>query len=86
MPVCARTVQQPDGSLVLALDPAVSDLTTCAYLVETGSPASAWAELGSLTIPQAEQIGMAVVLVWAVAWTFRVIGKSISSFESSQNE
>lgn len=86
MPVCARVIQQPDGALVLALDPAASDLSSCAYVVETGSATSAWSELGNLTIPQAQQVGMGVVLVWAIAWTFRVLAKSISSFESSQNE
>lgn len=85
MSICARAVQQPDGSLLLALDPTNPNLATCPYVVETSSM-SAWTELGNLSIENAQEISVAVGVLWAVAWTFRVLAKSLSPFESSENE
>lgn len=85
MAVCAKTLQQQDGTLLLALDPAQTNLATCAYVVETGT-ASGWRELGELTVADANVIGTYVGVVWAVAWAFRAIGKSIFLNESSQND
>lgn len=84
MPVCARAVVQPDGSFLLGLDPAVTDLTTCAYVVETGS-ASGWRELGNMSIGDAQVIGAYVGVVWAVAWGFRVIAKSLAISSESES-
>jgi hypothetical protein len=41
MAACARAVQQPNGSFLLELDPAATDLTACQYVVQSG------AELGN---------------------------------------
>ncbi len=71
MAVCARTVQQPDGTLLLALDPAVSDLSTCAYVVATG------AELGaspfSMTAEEGGVVSAGLISCWAIAWGFRQV-------------
>jgi hypothetical protein len=77
MPVCARAIQQPDGTLVLALAPTVTDLSTCPYLVEDGA-SNAWRELGNMSIEDAQVIGVAVGLLWAGAWGFKAIRKAIS--------
>lgn len=84
MAVCARAVQQPDGSFLLGLDPAVTDLTTCAYVVETGS-ATGWRELGNMSIDNATEIGSYVGVVWAIAWGFRAVAKSLS-LQGPENE
>lgn len=84
MAVCARAVLQPDGSHLLALDLAVTDLTTCAYVVETGS-ASGWRELGNMSIGDAQYISAYVGALWAVMWGFRMVAKTLS-IESSTNE
>ena len=78
MPVCARAVQQPDGALYLALDPTTQDLSTCAYLVDDGA-SNAWRELGNMSIENAQVIGTAVMLVWAVAWGFKAIARAITN-------
>lgn len=36
MAACARAVQQADGTLLLVLDTAATDLATCAYVVQSG--------------------------------------------------
>jgi predicted esterase YcpF (UPF0227 family) len=75
--VCARAVLQPDGSFYLALDPTVTDLSTCAYVVEDGA-SNAWRELGNLSLENSQVIGVSVGLVWAVAWGFKMIIRSIN--------
>lgn len=72
MAVCARAVQQPDGTLLLALDPTNSDLSTCPYVVDDGA-SNAWRELGDMSIENAQVISMAVGLCWATAWGIRAL-------------
>lgn len=82
MPVCARAVQLPDGTLVLALDPVATNLSTCPYVVEDGAT-NAWRELGNMSLENAQQIGMYVGAAWAVAFAARVIIRALSL---NQNE
>lgn len=84
MPVCARAIQQPDGTLLLALDPTNQNLSTCQYLVDDGAT-NAWRELGNLNLKDAQDISVAVGLLWAGAWVFRTIGRAIPS-ESNESE
>lgn len=84
MSVCARAIQQADGTLVLALDPTVKDLSTCAYTVEDGA-SNAWRELGNMSIENAQQIGTLVGVVWAVAYTFRLLIEAVKTFESPES-
>jgi hypothetical protein len=80
MPVCAVLITEPDGSSVFALDTSQqTDLSTCAYVVQTGSdftPINFWQNLGP---DDALTICTAVALLWAVAWGFRQVGKAINS-------
>lgn len=78
MPVCAKAVQQPDGSFLLALDPANTSPATCSYVVDTGSE-SAWAELGAMTINDATVITGAAAAVWAIAWGIRLLASFLTS-------
>lgn len=80
MGVCAKAIQQPDGTLLLALDPSITDTSTCAYVVETGA-SNAWRELGNMSISDAQVISAYAAGVWAIAWGFRQIRKSIPSYE-----
>lgn len=84
MPICAKAVQQPDGTLLLALDPLVTDFSTCPYVVESGG-ANAWRELGNLTVDGAQQIGSAVGLFLAIAWGFKTLGRVVSSNPESES-
>lgn len=83
MAVCARAVQQADGTLLLALDPAAQDLSTCQYLVDDGA-SNAWRELGNMSIENAQVIGFGVGAVWAVSYTFRLLIQAVSTFESPE--
>jgi hypothetical protein len=83
MPVCARAVQQADGSLLLALDPTRTDLSTCAYVVDDGA-SNAWRELGNMSIENAIVISTSVGVLWAIAYSFRLIISSVSTFESPE--
>lgn len=85
MPVCARAIQQPDGTLLLALDPTTQDLSTCAYLVDDGA-SNAWRELGNMSIDNAHTIGGSVLAVWAVAYTFRVLVLALNPMSSERDQ
>lgn len=71
MPICAVTVLQPDGSLLLALDPAVSDVSTCAYVVQSG--AEVGGSILSLSIEDGGLISAGIVSCWALAWGIKSI-------------
>jgi len=82
MSVCARAIQQADGTLLLALDPTVKDLSTCAYTVEDGA-SNAWRELGNMSTENAIAISTAVGVLWAGAFTFRLLIQAVNTFEKS---
>lgn len=85
MAACARAVQQPDGTLLLALDPTATDLSTCPYVVQDGA-STAWQELGNLSIENAHVVGMSLGLLWAGAFTFRLLARAIDPFHNESNE
>lgn len=85
MAVCAKTVAQPDGTLLLALDPSVTDTSTCAYVVETGG-SNAWRELGNMSIENAQVISGYVGAVFAAAWIFRQIRNAVLTHEGVSDE
>ena len=71
MPVCAQTIEQPDGSLVLALDPAATDFTACTYVVESG------AEVANSFFAMSAEDGFVfyggVIACWLAAFAIRSI-------------
>lgn len=85
MATCARAVEQPNGSFLLALDPSVTDPATCAYVIETGGE-NALGSLLSLTTDQALTIGSAVWLLWAVCWGFKQVARSVLNPTNEGNE
>ena len=84
MPVCARAIQQADGTLLLALDPTNPNLSTCPYLVDDGA-SNSWRELGNMSSQDALVVSGAVGLFWAGAWAFKNIGRVVS-LSSNENE
>lgn len=85
MAVCAQAIQQADGSFLLALDPSVTNPSTCAYVVETGTE-SLLGSVAALSLDDAQAIALAVCGLWAVAWVFRLISHSISQPERLEND
>lgn len=82
MGICASGVQQSDGTVLLVLNPSVTDVTTCQYVVSTGDETS----LGSLLALSPEQglgIASAIGLLWAGAWLFRPV---IQTLKGGSNE
>jgi hypothetical protein len=74
MAICAQAVLQPDGSYVLVLDPAVTDVTTCAYVVESGADFG----LGSITklsVTDAQEIAGSCWIPFVVAWGFKKLAQ-----------
>lgn len=81
MPACLRPVAQQDGSFLLAIDPSATDLTACAYVVESG------AELGNSLFSMTAQDGGVysglIISCWVVAFSVRTI---IQIIKGSENE
>lgn len=80
MPVCLRTVQQSDGSVLLALDPLATNLTACAYVVESGAELSN--SLFSLTAQDGGIFSAGVIAVWIAAYGMRSVISIIKGSES----
>lgn len=76
MPVCAHAIQQPDGSYLLGLDPSETNPSNCAYVVETGTE-SLIGSIADLSLENALVIAVAASAVWAIAWAFRQLARSI---------
>lgn len=86
MPVCATALLQPDGSYLLALNPAETNLSACAYAVETGSE-SLLGTLAAMTPDNALVISGAVALFWGTCWGFRMLRLALIDPEiSSERE
>lgn len=71
MAACAQAVQQPDGSLVLKLEPTATDLSTCQYVVQSGAELSN--SLFSMTASDGALVSSGIVGVWAAAFGIRSI-------------
>lgn len=71
MAACVRAIQQPDGSMALALDPAATDLTACAYVVESGAELSN--SFLQMSAADGATYGAEVVTVWFAAFAVRAI-------------
>jgi hypothetical protein len=82
VPTCAIAEQQLDGSYLLKLAPAVTDVTTCSYVVQSGADIA-----NSLFTMSAEDGGLisaGIVSVWSAAWGIKAILQIVKG--SSENE
>lgn len=66
-----------DGSL-FAIDPQPVDTIGCAYVLVSGADVLPWA----LTIEQGQQIGVAIITVWAIAFCFRAVARALSTADN----
>lgn len=71
MPVCARAVQQADGSVALVLDTTQTNVSACAYVVQTGPEIAN--SLVTLSVQDGAEISAAIVGTWAAAWGIRQV-------------
>jgi hypothetical protein len=73
--ICATGVNQSDGTVLLVLNPSVTDVSTCQYVVQSGSDVA-----GSLLTMSAQTGGLyaaAMVSVWLIAWSFKALYKTL---------
>lgn len=82
MSVCAVAVAQGDGSFLLGLDPSITDLSACAYVVQTGSDFGL-TQLLNLSVPDALLLSSLVSGVWVAAWAIRML---IQVLRGNENE
>ena len=68
---CAQAVQQPDGTLVLRLEPTATDLSTCQYVVQSGAELAN--SLFSMTAADGALVSTGIISVWVAAFGIRSI-------------
>lgn len=70
-----------DGA-VYAVTPQPADVSACGMVIVSADSVmnTPWA----LTPEQGSQIGASILLVWAVALTFRLIGRALSTVDSEE--
>ena len=78
--LCA--VVAPDGAVYVA-DPQPADTSACGLVLVSGLEAasSPW----SMTPEQGSEIGGAVLLVWALAYVFRVVARSLNVDQNGES-
>lgn len=62
------------GRPPVSIDPA-----TCQAVLESGSEYNGWSQLFALSIDDAQTIGVHIMLVWAIAWTYRALARVLLS-------
>ncbi|WP_428717291.1 hypothetical protein [Undibacterium curvum] len=82
MSQCVKATQNQDGSLRLEPD-TQQDLQQCQFVLQTG--AEVGNSLTTLTPAQGAEISAYVGAIWALAWGFKQIAKTLNSGDS-QNE
>lgn len=80
MTTCAVAVQQADGSYVLQLDPSVTNVTTCSYVVQSGTDLGN--SLMTLSVQNGSLITAAILSLWAAAWVIAVIVRQVKGSNS----
>ncbi|AEV26905.1 hypothetical protein ACLSSQ_09155 [Azospira sp. APE16] len=84
MALCVELNQAGQLQLV-ATQPA--DLTACSLVVMSGSEfVSAQASPWNLTPEQGSQIGGAILVLWALAWVFRILAGMLNSSHQPEKE
>lgn len=76
-----EAAQAAGNTAILVLDPSVTDLTTCAYVVETGSGLS---QLLNLSAADGATYSAGIIGCWVVAYFLRTVFSVIKG--SIQNE
>ena len=59
--------------------PSPTDLAQCQVVIESGAEYNNWQQMLSLSVDDAQVIGTAVLVLWAVAWGFRALRMALNS-------
>lgn len=83
MAICAKTVLLTDGTPVLALDPSVTNVGTCQYVLQTGIE---WVNgsLATMSPGEAAELAGYVCLLWTAAFCIRALIRTV--FIGERNE
>lgn len=98
MPFCFKTAVGPgapfslDGTTTTNTSTGVTtftprtDYANCEFVVLSGADYAASASPFSMSVPDAQAIGTQIALVWAIAWSFRVLADMVSDHASNRPE
>lgn len=85
--VIVQPLRHQSGAIVPGLvlvTPQPADMSACQTVV--GSYSEMSSELTRLSPTEGAQIAGAILLIWAIAWTIRVIVRTLNVDERNQNE
>ena len=82
--LCAKLIQQSDGSYLFGPDLTATDMSTCSYVVLSGQ--DSLNGLWSLTPESALQISGAIGLLWGFAWVIRQVAQYFRSKENVEED
>ena len=88
MPVCAQTVQLDGGVVALTVNHSTTDLSTCAFVLQTA------AEYGSgnsiffdqMSTADAQVIATHIGIVWAIAWSLKQIANLVRDLNPPERD
>lgn len=80
MTVC---VQVDSNRVVYVVDPQPVDTSACGFVLVSGHEANSSPWL--LTVEQGSQVGSAILVVWALAFVFRVVIRSLNVDENGDS-
>lgn len=75
MATCAVAVQQANGSYALFIDPSVTDVSTCSYVVQSGPDIAN--SLLTMSVQDGAIYGSAISGVFIAAWCFTAISRAL---------
>lgn len=82
MSTCAVAVQQTDGSYFLKLDPSITDVSTCTYVVQSG--ADIGNSLFSMSAEDGGLISVGIISCWSVAFGIKAVISVIKGSGSNE--
>lgn len=59
--------------------PVTRDFASCEVVIESGVEVSNWKQMMSLTVDDAQTIGLQIMVVWAIAWGCRAVRMALIS-------
>lgn len=82
--LCFDTVLVSGRQVVIIMNPQPADISTCALVA--GTQAETVTPLLNMTEADGALVAGAILLLWAVAWVFRSLIRTLTFEKESQNE